>query len=107
MFTFNRQHLSEIKEIESRSKSAFIALVCVKDREICLISRAELMELIEERRREKGSKEDTYTALVVAPKGKSLRVYMNAPGVRKTKLTEKIVSRNLFPNKIFEESDNA
>jgi len=99
--------LKEIQEIENRSKKAFIALVCVKDREICLISRSELMALINERVRAKESKEDSYTLLVVVPKGKSLRVYMNAPGVKKTMLTEKIVARKLFPDLIFSVSDNA
>lgn len=107
VFTFNKQQLKEINEINNRSKNAFIALVCVKDREICVISRAELLELIEERGKEKGSPEDTYTVLVVVPSGKSLRIYMNAPGERKKKLTEKIISRKSFPDRIFIESNNA
>ncbi|MDX6015086.1 MULTISPECIES: hypothetical protein [Shewanella] len=107
IFNFRKEHLEEIEEIEKRSKKALISLVCVQDREICLFSRSDLMEMIEARIREKGSEEDVYTVIVVAPKGKSLRLYMNAPGVKGTKLSEKIISRNLFPNKIFEESDNA
>lgn len=52
-FTFNKSHLKELKEIESRAKKAFVALVCVEDRQICLISRTELTELIEETARSK------------------------------------------------------
>ena len=106
IFTFLKSHLTEIEEIEKRSKKAFVALVCVKDREICLVSRKELSELIEERKKEVGTSEASYTVLVVVPKGKSLRVYMNAPGVRKTKLSEKIVARKAFPDSVFAESDN-
>ncbi len=105
-FTFTQAHLDELTEIEKRSKKAFVALVCVKAREVCLLSRADLRSMISERRAAKGSKEDAYTVLVVAPHGKKLRAYLNAPGVKKKKLTERLVGRNEFPGKIFKESDN-
>lgn len=58
--------------------------------------------LIQRRRAEKDEDEDQYQVLVTAPKGKSLRVYVNAPGVKKTLLGEPmIVGRSDFPEMIF------
>lgn len=105
MFTFNKSHLDEIAEIERRAKKAFVVLVCVKDREICLISQKNLFELIELRRSEKKIKEDTYTILVTVHKGESMRAYINAPGIKKTSLGKRVVPRNRFPAEIFQESD--
>ncbi|MEK6614962.1 MAG: hypothetical protein AABZ32_02455, partial [Bacteroidota bacterium] len=57
---------------------------------------------IARRKNANGASEDVYTIIVTAPKGKSLRVYVNEPGKKKTILGEaSIVSRNAFPEKIF------
>lgn len=101
-FTFTSSHLKEIAAIQTKSKRVYIALVCVKDRQIGCISWDDLQEMINERKAQKGSKESAYTILVVCPKGKKLRAYMNAPGVRKTKLTEHLLSRSAFPGVLFE-----
>jgi hypothetical protein len=50
----------------------------------------------------KGSDEDQYVVLVTTPKNKGLRVYVNAPGKRKTILGKELtVARNSFPGVIF------
>jgi len=61
-----------------------------------------LLALIERRKDLKGADEETYTVLVTAPANKSLRVYMNVPGVKKTQFGEITISRNDFPSVIFE-----
>ena len=101
-FTFHQEHLSELRQIKAANPKTFIALVCVKDREICCISYEQLQTLVERRKAAKGGDEDQYVLLVTAPKNKGLRVYVNAPGKRKTILgKELIVSRNTFPGTIF------
>lgn len=101
-FTFTAAHLKEIAAIQNKSKRVYIALVCVKDRQIGCISWDDLQLMINERKAEKGSKESAYTVLVVCPKGKKLRAYMNAPGARKKKLKEHLLSRSSFPGILFE-----
>ena len=51
--------------------------------------------------RHPGEDEPHYQLLVTVPEGKSFRVYMNAPGQKKTALKNQIVSRNEFPRAIF------
>ena len=103
-FTFHPNHLNEIESIEQKT---FVVLVCVRDRQICCILRDELMDIIEERKREKTSDEDSYTILVTMPDGKSFRVYTNYPGKRKKSLKQRIVSRTRFPDVLFKDSKNA
>ncbi|MGM0693362.1 MAG: hypothetical protein ACQEUN_08115 [Pseudomonadota bacterium] len=102
VFTFNNSHLKELEEVEARSNRTFIALVCVKDRQVCCLSKEELSKMVEEREQEKGAKEASYNVLVTCPKNKKLRAYMNAPGKKKTKLTDHLLSRNAFPGVLFE-----
>jgi hypothetical protein len=101
-FTFKRDHLKELESIFKSNPKLFIGLVCVKDRCICCVSYNQLAELIERRKKSKGSDEDQYVILVTAPKGKAFRVYVNAAN-KKNRLLGKalIVARNTFPNAIF------
>lgn len=102
VFSFTQDHLNELAAIVKTTPKAFVALVCVKDREICSLPYSDLLELIARRKNANGASEDVYTIIVTAPKGKSLRVYVNEPGKKKTILGEaSIVSRNAFPEKIF------
>ena len=102
VFTFRSEHLKELLEISKRHDKVFIVLVCVADREICYIEYTELTAMIQARGAANGGDEDQYTVLVTAPKGKSLRMYMNAPGKKGVTLGKpKIVSRNGFPDVIF------
>jgi hypothetical protein len=103
LFTFTKTHLQELSSVSKKSKKTFIALICVKDRQVCCLSLDELVEMIAERKTEKGSSEKSYSVLVTCPKGKKLRAYLNAPGVKKTKLTQKLLSRSAFPKVLFEQ----
>jgi len=101
-FTFHKDHLRELAQINASNAKTFIALVCVKDREIGCISYDQLKSLVERRKADKGGDEEQYVILVTAPKGKGLRAYVNAAGRRKTILgKELIVSRNAFPGALF------
>jgi len=102
VFNFQDEHLAELDEIAPIVPKLFLALVCVSAREICCLQYEQLLALIQERKKRRGAAEDTYTVLVTAEKGKSFRVYMNVPGVKKTKFGELTISRNDFPKAIFE-----
>jgi len=102
VFTFHSDHLETIEALADANPETFIVLVCVKGRHICCIEASELSELIESRKEAAQTEEDTYTVLVTMPSGKSMRVYMNQPGQRKTMLGKPlIVSRSAFPNVLF------
>jgi hypothetical protein len=102
VFTFTKQHLKELSQIKKRVDKFFLALVCVEDREICCLSYEDLVELIKNRKSAKGASENQYTILVTVPQGQSLRVYVNAPGVKKTMLGKPlIIRRKDFPNRLF------
>ena len=103
VFTFHKDHLETIVELSSTNPKMFIALVCVKERQICCLSAGELNEMIGHRKAASGGEEDQYTILVTIPAGKSIRVYMNQPGRRKRMLkeTKLIVRRNAFPDVLF------
>lgn len=102
LFTFHKDHLADLAAISKVNPKTYVALVCVKDREICCISHAELLELVARREKALGHSEDSLSVLVTAPENKGLRVYVNAPG-KKGKLLgkEKIVARSAFPEVIF------
>ena len=103
VFTFNQSHLAELKKIEAGRKRAFIALVCVEDREICCLPLKKFRALLDRRRVRLGKEEDQYTLLLSLPKGKSFRVYVSVPGRKGVMLGEPIiVSRRDFPNELFD-----
>lgn len=102
LFGFTQENLGDIVRIDSATNSLFLALVCVKAREICSLSYQEFCALIQRRKTAKGADEDQYQILVTTPRGKGFRVYVNAPGVKKRILgSAMIVSRSNFPEKIF------
>lgn len=102
LFTFSKDHLEELENIARTNPKTFVALVCVKDREVCGISHSELLELVARREKALGHAEDSTSVLVTAPENKGLRVYVNAPGVKGKFLgKEKIVSRSAFPGIVF------
>lgn len=102
-FNFKKDQLDSLEEISKHCRSTYLALVCVKDREVCCISYGQLIDLIETRKEAKGGGEDQYHILVTAPAGKGLRVYVNAPGVKgKMQGEPLIVPRSSFPDLIFE-----
>ena len=102
LFTFTKDHLQELLDIHKKLDALFLALVCVKDREICCLSYSELCELIKRRKTAIKTTEDQYAVLVTMPKRKSMRVYVNAPHVKNKMLGKPmIVNRNEFPAKVF------
>jgi hypothetical protein len=102
VFTFTKDHLDQLSQIAQLTPKTFIAFVCVRDREICCLPLAKLLKLRSKREKALGGPEDTLTVLVTVPAGKSLRVYINAPGKKKTMLgKEMVVNRNAFPEAIF------
>ena len=101
-FTFHKDHLKELSDIAGVINNLFLALVCVKAREVCCLSYSELTVLLERRKRARKADEDQYTILVTIPQGKSMRVYVNMPGEKKKILGRQlVVSRNSFPAKLF------
>jgi hypothetical protein len=101
-FNFSKDNLDEIDRLRAKTGSVFIAMVCVKDREICCLPSNDLLGLIRAREQSKGSREASYTILVTAPEGKSLRAYINAPGKKGKMIGQRIIARTDFPKKLFE-----
>lgn len=102
-FTFNAHHLEALKAMEAQVQRVVLVMVCVKTREICCITMEELKGMIEKRIKAKGSDEDQYIVKVTAPKGSSMRAYLDYPGKKKTMLGNAIVvPRNRFPSQLFD-----
>jgi hypothetical protein len=102
VFTFTETHLAELEALKSHHARVFIVLVCRKAKEICVLTLDEFEKHRALREKAKGAKEPHYQILVTVPKGKSFRVYMNAPGQKKTMLKDQKVPRSDFPKLIFE-----
>jgi hypothetical protein len=106
MFTFGEDHLIELESLKKKCARVFLALVCVHERQICCLPYSALLQLLAARKKAKRSSETQYTVLVTAPRRKSFRAYMNVPGRRKKILGNPvIISRNDFPDVIFESSN--
>lgn len=102
VFTFTQDHLAELEEIASTGDRLFLALVCVKDREICCVPYKVLRALVRERKAAAGLAEDQYTLLVTLKPREAFRVCMNQPGERGVYLSRRRkVPRNRFPNQLF------
>ena len=98
-FTFNKYNLNELADIDAVGDNLHLALVCVKDREICCIPHTDLTGMIERRQEHAGCKEDQYQLLVTLDEGQAFRIYMNKYGRRKVMLgKEQKVPRKRFPN---------
>jgi len=102
-FVFKKANFKELDDLRAKfGERAFIVLVCVKAKEVCILRVNDLYAKRAEREKEKGGTEDQYTLLVSVPKGKSFRVYMNAPGEKKKSLKQTVINRNDFPKALFE-----
>ena len=102
IFTFNQAHLRELKGLTNENRDAFLALVCVEDREICCINYNLFLELSKRREEAKEAREEQFQIVITIPVRKSFRVYVNEPGKRGCILgKEEVVSRKDFPGKIF------
>ena len=101
-FTFTSKHLKELAVIDDKMASTFIALVCVKDREIACLEYEQLLDLVARRKVSKGTSENQYVVLVTAPAGRQLRAYINAPARKNAILGKPIFIRRLaFPEALF------
>jgi len=102
VFNFQRPHLEELDEIHTLIPTIFIALVCVKDREVCCLRYEQLLQLVNDRRTERGADEAQYVILVTAHPGKQLRAYVNAPAKKNFILGEPLtIPRTNFPKALF------
>ena len=103
VFTFTKPNKAELDWLSERCDNVFVAMVCVKDRQICCISHEELADWLERRADALGHDEETTTLLVGLPKGKAFRVNMNMPRRRKVYLDKpQLVPRKRFPGLLFE-----
>lgn len=101
-FTFNSDHLAMLEDADEHGNEFVIALVCVKDREICALPYKELQRLIELRQAAVGNVEDQYVVLLSLPKDSAFRVSIAAPGRRGVALGKELkIARNKFPNCLF------
>lgn len=102
LFTFKKSHLLELKKINKKHVKTYVALICVKDREICCLSYDELFDFFKRRRAAKGQSEDQYTLLITVKHNEAFRAYVNAPDEKGTWLFKpKKIVRNRFPKEVF------
>jgi hypothetical protein len=101
VFTFTKAHLDELDNLATQCPKMFVVLVCIKAKEICVLSLQELKNHIQARTATFGGPEPQYQVLVTAAPRKGFRVYMNRPGRKKISLQQQIVSRRRFPDAIF------
>ena len=97
-----------LKKLTALTGQVFLALVCVKGREICCLPYEKLVELIDLRRKAKGADEDQYLIPVTVPPGKAFRVYINAPDKKGKMLGKDIkIARKDFPKSLFAQNGSA
>lgn len=102
VFTFGEEHMDELEEVSSHCSKMFLAMVCVKAREVCCIPYKNLVDLIDLRKKSSGTHEEQYSILITAPAKKHMQVYVNAPGKKGIMLGKPLrVPRNGFPDIIF------
>jgi hypothetical protein len=103
VFTFNKEHLSELQSIYDNGDKILLGLICVKEREICCLDYDKFLALIKRRLNASGGPEDQYALLVTLKPKEAFRVNMNAPGTKGKYLSKPIkVARKNFPNSLFE-----
>lgn len=101
IFTFTKAHLDELAVLREHCTRVFVVLVCIKIKEICVISYGQLMQMIDLRREVRAEDEGQYQVLVTAPPNKQFRVYVNHPGRKGVLIGEQLVRRNAFPELLF------
>jgi bisphosphoglycerate-dependent phosphoglycerate mutase len=101
-FTFTLDHQKELEEMAQKLKKVFVVLVCLKAREVCVITLEQFKKMVVSRQKAAKVKEDQYQILATARKNQKLRVYVNNPGSKGKQLGEIKVARNAFPSVLFE-----
>jgi hypothetical protein len=104
IFTFTKAHLDELAVLREHCTKVFVVLVCIRIKEICVISYGQLVQMIGLRKKVRGEIEDQYQILVTAPPNKQFRVYVNRPGRKGIAMGEQLVRRNAFPELLFLET---
>jgi hypothetical protein len=102
-FTLAKTHTDELATLRQHCTKVFVVLVCIKAKEICVISYGQFIELISLRTEIRGHHEDQYQLLVTAPPSKQFRVYVNRPGRKGIMMGQQLVRRNAFPELLFVE----
>lgn len=102
-FTFTKAHMDELAVLREHCTKVFVVLVCIKNKEICVISYGQLLEMIGLRKKIRADGEEQYQVLVTAPHNKQFRVYVNHPGRKGIMLGQQVVRRNAFPELLFVE----
>ena len=102
VFTFTTPNLEELEALRTHHSRAFVVLVCIRAKEICVLTLDEFEKHRKGRETEFGGVESHYQLLLTAPANKGFRVYMNAPGKKKLSLKQQTVARQKFPRAIFE-----
>ena len=101
-FTFTTDQLLEIASIADQGNELYLALVCVKDREICCLRYDQLISLIDARKSRLGREEPQYVVLVTLKAGQQFRVNMNAGNTVGKYVGEPfLVPRNACPERMF------
>jgi hypothetical protein len=101
IFTFAKVHLDELAVIREHCSRVFVVLVCIRLKEICVISYGQLKQMLSVRKKMRGGEEDQYQILVTAPPNKQFRVYVNHPGRKGIMLGQQLVRRSAFPELLF------
>ncbi len=101
-FTFNQQHVKELRHLAEAGNDLHLALICVEDREICCLTYKELTNLLEERRTALSQEANQYQLLITLEPRQAFRVYMNQPGRREYLLGDPLkIPRNRCPDVLF------
>jgi len=103
IFTFTKAHLDELAVLREHCTKVFLVLVCIKIKEICVLSYGQLQQMITLRKKTRTEEEDQYQVLVTAPPNKQFRVYVNHPGRKGVMMGQQLVARNAFPELLFVE----
>ncbi|MCZ2074888.1 MAG: hypothetical protein HUU41_19760 [Bryobacteraceae bacterium] len=104
IFTFSSANLAELATLREHCTHVFVVMICIKAKEICVISYGQLQQLIELRQKVLGAPEEQVQVLVTAPPNKQFRVYVNRPGRKGVMMGQQLVSRKAFPEMLFVES---
>jgi hypothetical protein len=107
-FTFSSDQLKLLRRLSLKVPHVFLALVCVKGREVCCLPYEVLLELRARRREAKGADEDQYMIAVTLHHRKRFHVYINSPGSKGKMLGDAVtISRADFPGRIFGDGTGA
>ena len=101
-FTFNQQHVKELRHLAEAGNDLHLALICVEGRDICCLTYKELTNLLEKHRTARSREEDPYRLLIALEPRKAFRVYMNQRGRRGYWLGDPMkIPRNRCPDILF------